>query len=284
MKYHVLYRGLLSSCNYGCNYCPFAKRAENHADLEGDRQALGRFLDWIAAQSHCRFGVLFTPWGEALIRRWYQQALVALTHWPHVDCAAIQTNLSCGLEWIKECDLTRLALWATFHPTEVRLETFVARVRQLHLAGVRLSVGAVGLHEHSDAIARLRRQLPSEIYMWINAYKRLPNYYTQEQADRLTALDPFFPINNQRHASFGELCGAGETSFAVDGDGTMRRCHFVDKPLGSIHAADWESALGPRVCPNATCGCHIGYVHLQHLGLERIYGDGILERIPADPH
>src|SRR5439155_12206691 len=36
MKYHVLYRGPLSSCNYGCHYCPFAKHAETHADLQGD--------------------------------------------------------------------------------------------------------------------------------------------------------------------------------------------------------------------------------------------------------
>ena len=129
MKYNVLYRGPLSSCNYGCAYCPFAKRDETHDQLAGDREALDRFLAWIAAQTHCQFGVLFTPWGEALIRRWYQRALVFLTQLDHVHRAAIQTNLSCNFDWISECRLDRLALWTTFHPTEVIRATFLTRVR-----------------------------------------------------------------------------------------------------------------------------------------------------------
>src|SRR6266849_6054884 len=67
MIYRVLYRGPLSSCNYACGYCPFAKRAETHAELEDDRRALDAFLKWIAEQRHRRFGILFTPWGEALV-------------------------------------------------------------------------------------------------------------------------------------------------------------------------------------------------------------------------
>ena len=29
VRYNILYRGPLSSCNYGCEYCPFAKHAES---------------------------------------------------------------------------------------------------------------------------------------------------------------------------------------------------------------------------------------------------------------
>lgn len=103
-----------------------------------------------------------------------------------------------------------------------------------------------------------------------------------EQVKWLTSIDPHFPVNNRRHASFGKPCGAGENSFTVDGAGTIRRCHFVGTPLGSIQAEDWQACLSPRNCPNATCGCHIGYVHLKHLGQEAIYGDNLLERIPGD--
>ena len=39
--------------------------------------------------------------------------------------------------------------------------------------------------------------------------------------------------------------------------------------------------LRPRLCPNATCGCHIGYVHRPELEMDRIFGAGLLERIPA---
>ena len=33
----ILYRGPLSSCNYGCPYCPFAKHHETAAELKVDR-------------------------------------------------------------------------------------------------------------------------------------------------------------------------------------------------------------------------------------------------------
>jgi hypothetical protein len=68
---------------------------------------------------------------------------------------------------------------------------------------------------------------------------------------------------------------------SVDGDGIMRRCHFIKEPIGCLYDADFAKALSPRTCTNATCGCHIGYVHLEELGLDRVYGDGLLERIPA---
>ena len=280
MRYNVLYRGPLSSCNYGCAYCPFAKRQETYADLEGDRQSLDRFLHWIAWQSDCCFGVLFTPWGEALIRRWYQEALVFLTHLPHVERAVIQTNLSCNLEWVDRCRLDRLALWTTFHPTEVARATFVARVRMLHAQGVRLSVGVVGLREHFDQIGALRAEIPADVYLWVNAYKRRADYYQEDDLRFLTGLDPHFPTNNQHHASAGEACWAGETSFTVDGDGHIRRCHFVAEPLGNIADPDWRSLLRPRFCPNSSCGCHIGYVNLKRLQQSERYGEGLLERIP----
>ena len=30
----------------------------------------------------------------------------------------------------------------------------------------------------------------------------------------------------------------------------------------------------------ATCGCHIGYIHLDELGLYEVFGEGLMERIP----
>src|ERR1700722_4180125 len=106
MHYMVLYRGPLSSCNYGCVYCPFAKNNETYAELADDRSALERFLGWVekqAARGH-ELSILFTPWGEALIRPWYQDALARLTHLSNVRKAAIQTNISCHLNWLSSCD------------------------------------------------------------------------------------------------------------------------------------------------------------------------------------
>jgi MoaA/NifB/PqqE/SkfB family radical SAM enzyme len=280
MNLSILYRGPLSSCNYACDYCPFAKRTETPDELRHDRECLVRFVGWASTRTSDTLGVLFTPWGEALVRRWYQSALAALTRMPHVRKAAIQTNLSCKLDWVSECDKTKLALWCTFHPTETTREKFVAKCRELLAAGVRFSVGVVGLKEHFAEIDALRRELPAEVYLWVNAYKREPDYYTPEMIEELSRVDPLFPLNNEYHASRGEMCRAGSTVISVDGEGIVRRCHFIKTPIGNIYNADFEACLSERVCTNDTCGCHIGYVHLDRLRLYDTFGEGVLERIP----
>ena len=163
MKLSILYRGPLSSCNYACPYCPFAKHAETRAEHDTDARALARFLDWVAQRHDDRISVFFTPWGEALIRKRYQEALVRLTNLPNVEKAAIQTNLSSRLDWVDRCDKRRLGLWATFHPMEVPFARFLARCQDLDRRGVRLSVGIVGLKEHAQAIEAMRAALPPHI-------------------------------------------------------------------------------------------------------------------------
>ena len=281
MNLSILYRGPLSSCNYGCEYCPFAKRTESRDELAHDRECLERFVAWAGGRTSDDVGVLFTPWGEALVRRWYQDALAELTRMSHVRKAAIQTNLSCKLDWVERCDLTRLALWCTYHPTEVTRERFLARCRELHARGVRFSVGVVGLKEHLGEIDLLREELPADVYLWVNAYKREPDYYSAEMVERLTGVDPLFPVNNRYHPSRGEPCRTGNSVISVDGDGMVRRCHFIREPIGNIYDADFESCLTERPCENDTCGCHIGYVHLDRLGLYDTFGDGVLERVPV---
>jgi MoaA/NifB/PqqE/SkfB family radical SAM enzyme len=281
MNLSILYRGPLSSCNYACGYCPFAKRTETAAELAHDRACLERFVGWVDGRTADAIGVLFTPWGEALVRRWYQDALASLTRLPHVRKASIQTNLSCKLDWLDACDRTRLALWCTFHPTETTRERFLAKCRDLYARGVRFSVGVVGLKEHFAEIAALRRELPADVYLWVNAYKREPDYYAPEAVEELTRIDPLFPVNNCYHRSRGESCRAGATVISVDGDGTVRRCHFIREPTGNLYAPDFERCLVERLCVNDTCGCHIGYVHLDRLGLCETFGDGVLERVPV---
>jgi MoaA/NifB/PqqE/SkfB family radical SAM enzyme len=281
MNLSILYRGPLSSCNYACGYCPFAKRTETPSELARDRACLDRFVSWVSGRAGDSIGVLFTPWGEALVRRWYQEALAALTQKPHVVKAAVQTNLSCKLDWVDDCDQAKLALWCTFHPGETARDRFLAKCLDLSARGVRFSVGVVGLKEHLAEIAALRSELPADVYLWVNAYKREPDYYTPDMVDDLARIDPLFPLNNQYHSSRGEPCRAGSTAISVDGDGTVRRCHFVKTPIGNLYDADFESCLIERPCPNETCGCHIGYVHLDRLGLYERFGTGVLERVPV---
>jgi MoaA/NifB/PqqE/SkfB family radical SAM enzyme len=273
----ILYRGPLASCDYDCPYCPFAKRRDTPEQLRADRAALERFTGWVRDRQHA-VSVLFTPWGEGLVRSWYRRALVELSHLPQVERVVIQTNLSHRVDWTAEADLSRLALWTTYHPGQVPYERFLGKCRDLAARGVRFSVGVVGQPEHLDAARRLRADLPDEVYLWVNAAEG--RAYTDVEAADWTALDPLFAHSREPHASKGLPCRTGETVISVDGEGTVRRCHFIPAVLGNLYDGSYRSALRPRPCPADICDCHIGYVHLEPLGLYDVFAGGILERIP----
>ncbi len=276
----ILYRGPLLSCNYGCAYCPFAKRKNTRAELAEDRAALHRFVDWAEGMRHRTLGVLMTPWGEGLIRRWYQEALVRLSHMPHVRRAAIQTNLSGPTAWAEAADKDALALWATYHPEWTTRQKFLNKVKALDSMGVRLSVGVVGFERHLPEIEALRAALPPHIYLWINAVKdELPDLSAEARA-AFEVIDPLYPVNTHRYPSLGRPCRAGDSVISVRGDGDAWRCHFIPTPIGNIYQPDFESRLKPSPCSVEVCHCHIGYVHMPERKLYEVFGDGVLERIP----
>ncbi|MFJ5875544.1 STM4011 family radical SAM protein [Streptomyces sp. NPDC093088] len=281
MDLTLLYRGPLSSCDYDCPYCPFAKRRDSRERLRADREALERFTGWAAAQTGDRLRILFTPWGEGLVRSWYRRALVGLSRLPHVERVAIQTNLSCRTDWLAEADPEAVALWCTYHPGQTPYERFLAKCHDLAGRGVRFSVGVVGLPEHREHARRLRDALPPHVYLWVNAAEG--HAYTDEEADGWTELDPLFPYSRHPHRSAGLPCRTGESVISVDGGGTVRRCHFVKAELGNLYDGSYRAALRPRACPLAVCDCHIGYVHLETLPLYDVFAGGVLERIPAAP-
>jgi MoaA/NifB/PqqE/SkfB family radical SAM enzyme len=274
----LLYRGPLASCDYDCPYCPFGKRRDTPAQLRADRAALERFTDWADVQDDS-LAVLFTPWGEGLTRSWYRDAIVRLSHLPHVRRVAIQTNLSGRTAWLAAADRTKTALWCTYHPDQTPYDRFLARTRELADLGVRFSVGVVGLPAHLEAARRLRAHLPEQHYLWVNAAEG--HTYTDAEAARWTDLDPLFPYSRRPHNSAGLPCRTGESVVSVDGDGTVRRCHFVRDTLGNLYDGSFRAALAPRPCPLAVCDCHIGYVHLETLPLYDVFAGGVLERIPA---
>ncbi len=281
MDLTILYRGPLASCDYDCPYCPFAKRSDSREQLRADRDCLERFADWAADQTGDRLSVLFTPWGEGLVRSWYRRTLAELSHLPHIRRVAIQTNLSCRTDWLADADLESLALWCTYHPGQTPYDRFLIKCRDLAQRRVRFSVGIVGLPEHREQAQRLRADLPEHVYLWVNAAEGYT--YDDAEAERWTTLDPLFPYSRHPHASAGLPCRTGDTVMSVDGDGTVRRCHFVRAELGNLYDGSYRAALRPRPCPLTTCDCHIGYVHLETLPLYDAFAGGVLERIPASP-
>ena len=281
-RWNILYRGPLSSCNYDCHYCPFAKTRSTPAEVSADRASLERFTAWVATQVDRSIGVLFTPWGEALVHQHYRDAMLTLAALPNVYRVAVQTNLSADVVFLAEAAPDKVALWASYHPEEVSEARFLSRCGDLDRTGTRYSVGAVGLREYLPAIESLRARLNPNVYLWINAYKdEGTDYYDAHDLARLMAIDPYFGLNRQDYGSAGRACAAGHTSFTVDGDGDARRCHFIDDVIGNIHDARFEQQLHAEPCTRQICDCHIGYVHRPELDLYRLFGDGVLERIPA---
>lgn len=280
----VLYRGSLTSCNYACNYCPFAKTKNTREELERDRQQLFRFADWVEAAER-PIGIMITPWGEAIIHRYYRETMVRLSLLDTVQRVAIQTNLSGYFDDLESGCVRKIAIWATFHPGETSIDRFLERCDRLEQMGIRYSVGVVGFREHFADIGRLRSELPPHVYLWINAPKSSGIVYEQQELQFLESIDPHFHWNVQRWPSYGKPCRTGFDSIAIDGEGNVRRCHFVDEILGNIYSEPIWNRLERRACPNATCGCHIGYVNREDFELDQLYGANMLERIPASwPH
>ena len=279
MTLSILYRGDLSSCNYDCPYCPFAKRKDSRATLATDAQQVARFVEYIKQQTQVQFRIFFTPWGEGLIRTYYQQAMVELSHFENVEKVAIQTNLSCRLGWLKKANNKKIALWCTYHPGQVSREAFLDKCSQLDALGVMYSVGIVGFKETIAEIETMRTLLPEGRYLWVNALKKQADYYNEKERERLIAIDPYVTYNMVYHDSKGKACRTGDTVISVDGNGNIFRCHFIKEKLGNLYQHDLSTLLKPRVCTNATCGCHIGYVHMNDLGLYDVYKGKELERV-----
>ena len=281
----LMYRGSLESCNYSCHYCPFAKRKDSRQRLAKDAAEVARFVAWVAAQQR-NINVFFTPWGEALVRRHYRQAIAQLAALPQVQQVALQTNLAGPLTWLQTGKMAaevraKIALWCTFHPDQTSMSRFLARCATLRDYGVRFSVGVVALQAHFPAIRALRAALPSDCYLWLNAYdRRGAEYYSQDDIQFLESIDPWFAYNRQASASRGKPCRAGAEVLSVDGDGELQRCHFVTQRLGNLYQDALQDMLQERACPRFKCECFIGYAQRRDLPFQAAFGDGVLARIP----
>lgn len=277
---HIFYRGFLKSCQYSCAYCPFAKKKDSKATLQKDRDALERFAAWVKNYPK-PVNILFTPYGEALIRSYYRQTLLELATLPHVQQIAIQTNLHIPLDWLKDAPQNKLALWCSYHPSQTTQEAFLNRCQQLHTMHIPFSVGMVALQENFEPIRSMRQALPPEIYLWLNANNDTgPHYYQPEEIEWLQSIDPWFSYSVTRRASHGCACFAGEKSIAVDAAGNITRCQFLRKSLGNLYTDSLGAILKATPCTRQMCDCYIGYAMRKDRPFLRHFGKSILARIP----
>lgn len=279
----IIYRGPLSSCNYHCSYCPFAKKRASKEQLLADERDLLRFVAWLKQEKKPR-DILFTPWGEALIWPYYQRAIIELSHQEHIKSITIQTNLSGSLAWLNDCVPQKTYLWASYHPDETELKGFLQQCRRVLQTEVNLNVGMVALREYFPLIAELSKLLPDSVYLWLNAYKDVPDYYDQDDIVFLQNYDEFFIDNLTDHESQGRICASGDSVFTVDGKGDMRACHFISDIIGNIYDKHYEQGLKSRTCSEAQCICYIGYIHLTDLNYAQKFGPHYFQRHRTTRH
>ncbi len=277
MIYTLLYRGSLDFCNYICAYCPFSKNKVNEAKLNKDKQELTQFIKWLKKQKK-KFKIFFTPYGEGLIYPFYQKALIELSHLKNIKQVVMQTNLSGNLSWVSKLNSKKLILWATYHPTQVKMNKFLQQIYFLNEKKIYFSVGVVGKKEFKKEIKAIKSKLPART-LWVNAFKHVNNYYSKDDIQFFSEIDPHFTTNLKNHPSFRKSCKTGESVFTVYGNGNLKRCHFVDETLGNIYESNFNHFISQKPCPNQTCHCYIGYVFLNELKLNQIYGKKLLGRL-----
>ncbi|WP_321414469.1 STM4011 family radical SAM protein [uncultured Desulfobacter sp.] len=245
------------------------------------RQAL-RFIDFVADSRH-HFHILFTPYGEAMVHGHYREAMVTLSRLTQVKKVAVQTNASFSLtadHWLDRLNPDTAAFWLSWHPEQMSRSRFEKQYQALLNKKIAFSCGVVELKEYFHDISQLRKKLPRSVYLWINAYKRTPDYYSKQDIEQLIRIDPYFENNLFYYPSKGRFCRTGQNVFSVNETGQIRRCHFVNQILGNISSIDFGQISRATACPNETCHCHIGYIYLRKLHQQKLYGSGMLERIP----
>jgi MoaA/NifB/PqqE/SkfB family radical SAM enzyme len=285
MSLLVLFRTRLEWCNYTCGYCPWNATARRvPADVfREDESRLGRILDRVAELPDS-VEFFITPKAEYLVLPYWRHAVGRLLALPQVERVTVQTNLSFDLAaFLDGVDSSRLALWTTYHPTEVsaeELEVLHAKWDLLLRRGVPFSVGVVGIRENLPHLRRLRRRLDPRVYLWVNAYQREPNYYASAELDEIRSIDPYFDLNNQDFPSRGRPCTAGQRAVYLDDEGDLRRCFFVGAVIGNLFRDGWRRLAAPAACPRASCHCYVGQMHIVELDFRSVYGRNLAVRIP----
>lgn len=268
----LMYRGSLKSCNYHCSYCPFSRHRTSERELWKDREQWMKLLERLeeGVEDFVVRSFLVVPYGEALIHPWYWEGLARISRLSGIRGAGAQTNGSFLAEKSLKLfaraggDPGKLRLWITFHPEMTSVETFVKTCRRLQEAGVRLCAGGVGVPRNIPVLQKLRQELPEELYLWINRMDGLKRAYTEEEAEALRKIDPYFP--RELAMVPADPCECQKRRF-VEGDGGVRLCNIGrsrEEPL----------------CGSRRCSCYLAYGGRDHFINQILFGPDPVFRIP----
>lgn len=273
----------MKSCNYTCPYCPFSKRKVSKEQMKKDKKYMEKFMNFLK-NSHKKFNVFLAPKGEILTFDYYKEIIAQISHFNNIGEIVVQTNLSSDLQWLKDVNRDKLILWTTYHPEQVEHTDFLKQVNRLVDNHIKFTVGVVGIKENFKEIKEMKVSLnqlgKNKPYFWINAYKDIKNYYTNQDIQFLKEIDKLFEINLKDYPSIDANCKAGNHTFFVEWNGMVHRCWQDKKVLGNIYRDDLDDISMESRCRKKVCSCFIGYSHMENLNLDKIYKNSLLGRTP----
>ena len=282
----IYYRGKLNSCNYTCSYCPFGKKSHLTATTQ-DEQAWNRFITAIEQWQGGPLQLFIIPYGEALIHRYYRKGIIHLAALPQVAGISCQTNLSFSAdEWLDEFPATpalisKIKIWASFHPEMTSVESFVRRLHTLYNAGIQVCAGAVGNPMAKSVLSDLRNALLPDIYLFINAMQGLKSPLSIEDIRFFTQLDNLFEYDLKNASAQWTICSGGRSSCFIDWKGDIFGCPRSQVKIGNLYQNPILDLLLP--CRRKVCDCYIAFSNLTNHPLHRIMGAGAFWRIPDKP-
>ena len=282
----IYYRGKLNSCNYTCSYCPFGKKSHLTATTQ-DEQAWNRFITAIEQWQGGPLQLFIIPYGEALIHRYYRKGIIHLAALPQVAGISCQTNLSFSAdEWLDEFPATptlisKIKIWASFHPEMTSVESFVRRLHTLYNAGIQVCAGAVGNPMAKSVLSDLRNALLPDIYLFINAMQGLKSPLSVEDIRFFTQLDNLFEYDLKNASAQWDICSGGRSSCFIDWKGDIFGCPRSQVKIGNLYQNQILDPLLP--CRRKVCDCYIAFSNLTNHPLHRIMGKGAFWRIPDKP-
>ncbi|MDR2869015.1 MAG: STM4011 family radical SAM protein [Deferribacteraceae bacterium] len=306
----IYYRGFLKSCNFACDYCPFAKKACTSKELAKDKAALLRFYETIAEMANIET-IFIIPYGEAMIHPYYHEILVKISKLPHIKHVSIQSNLSWPVEQVlqtfdaMQADISKIHFWLTYHlaakpvigetwsnDTTRSVVTFLQKCLALHEHGLRFCVGSVAksgdildnqfgeppLNVNIAALGWLKNRLPADTYFWLNALEGANVQYSDEEIAAFTELDPLFPLELNNIKADSGLCDAGEKSIFVKANGDIYPCILSKQALGNLYENTFEKLT---TCKCKLCSCYLAYSCRRDIvELNEFMGEGKAIRLP----
>lgn len=294
------------TCNFKCDYC-VAGHGSMHAKGESqwDAQRYHKIIHNIMRLPH-KINIRIGVGGEFFISKELAAGAQLLSHSDNIYALNLITNLSFSQAQYEKIlagfDHSKLALVASFHPTEVKnheewLERAVAMRKTMDLAVIMVATPSA-LPLIRDVKHYLNeRGVPVFLQSMLGSIggKAYPQSYTQEEREEIRRLiysrhDYEYLVNAKKPG----LCNAGFKAIYVTAKGIVYPCGMgiYDTPLGNLsvspHLTLNDSA---QMCPFKSCICdtenqntHDFTKHYRHTGRnQHIYEYQLKEQALSDP-